>query len=144
MDTFFFFLHVFVLMMHICFVGWFERLFEKLCCRTLTHALVPLVVLNIALRAAAAETTQHVLASVLASVVPCALVHICNATSVFYIFTYFIITLVTTNTIIKQRSRIKISLNYFKCVYYYYLIFLGELVFSNKTGIFSNTFSMWL
>lgn len=32
--------------------------------------------LNIALRAAAAETTQHVLASVLASVVPCALVHI--------------------------------------------------------------------
>lgn len=45
-------------------------------CRTLTYTLVPLVVLNVALRAAAAETTQHVLTSVLASVVPCALVHV--------------------------------------------------------------------
>lgn len=89
------FLHFLVLIIAILELADF-RWFKK--SEILTHALVPLVVLNVALRAAAAEPTHHVLTSVLASVVPCALVHICNATSVF-IFLYFNIPLVTTDTI---------------------------------------------
>lgn len=44
----------------------------------LTHALVPLVVLHVALGAAAAVPPEHVLAAVLAPVVPVTLVHICT------------------------------------------------------------------
>lgn len=42
----------------------------------LTHALVPLVVLHVALGAAAAEAPHHVLAAVLAAVITATLVHI--------------------------------------------------------------------
>lgn len=42
----------------------------------LTHTLVPLVVLHVTLRAAAAVASQHVLAAVLTAVVAAALVHI--------------------------------------------------------------------
>lgn len=45
---------------------------------TLTHALVPLVVLHVALRTAAAVASEHVLAAVLAPMVSITLVHICS------------------------------------------------------------------
>ena len=42
----------------------------------LTHTLVPLVVLHVALGAAAAEPSQHVLTAMLAAVVRATLIHI--------------------------------------------------------------------
>lgn len=45
---------------------------------TLTHALIPLVVLHVALRTAAAVASEHVLATMLAPVVSITLVHICS------------------------------------------------------------------
>lgn len=44
--------------------------------RVLTHTLVPLVVLDVALRTATAVTSHHVLTAVLAAMVTAALIHI--------------------------------------------------------------------
>lgn len=49
-------------------------------CPTLTHTLIPLVVLHIALWTATSVASKHVLAAMLAPVVSVTLIHICNVT----------------------------------------------------------------
>lgn len=53
-----------------------EQEADRLWVRLLTHTLVPLVVLDVALRTATAVTSQHVLAAMLTAVVAATFIHI--------------------------------------------------------------------
>lgn len=56
----------------------FRYLLTKTTAERLTHALVPLVVLQVALRTAAAVAAHEVLAAVLAPMVAITLIHVCQ------------------------------------------------------------------